>query len=59
MSGTSMSAPVVSGVVALLLQDEPNLNPDQVKYRLMATASQNWSYFANQSGAGTWMPTPL
>jgi serine protease AprX len=42
MSGTSMSAPVVSGAVALLLQDEPNLNPDQVKYRLMATANNSW-----------------
>ncbi len=42
MSGTSMSSAVASGVVALLLQDEPGLNPDQVKYRLMATGS----YFA-------------
>lgn len=39
MSGTSMSSAVASGAVALLLQDEPDLNPDQVKYRLMATGS--------------------
>ena len=52
MSGTSMSAPVVSGAVALLLQDEPNLNPDQVKYRLMATASQAWNYDPLKAGAG-------
>jgi serine protease AprX len=52
MSGTSMSAPMVSGAVALLLQDEPYLNPDQVKYRLTATANQNWNYYASQSGAG-------
>jgi serine protease AprX len=55
MSGTSMSAPMVSGVAALLLQDEPNLNPDQVKRRLMLTAagSGRWTGYTQQrAGAG-------
>jgi serine protease AprX len=53
MSGTSVSAPIVSGAIALLLQDEPNLTPDQVKYRLMATANKTWSgYSASLAGAG-------
>ena len=56
MSGTSMAAPMVAGAVALLLQDEPNLNPDQVKYRIKATANHNifqWPrYNFLQAGAG-------
>lgn len=38
MSGTSVAAPIVAGSIALLLADEPQLNPDQVKARLMKTA---------------------
>jgi serine protease AprX len=37
MSGTSMSAPVVSGVVALMLQENPHLTPDQVKWIISHT----------------------
>ncbi|MFZ1753447.1 MAG: S8 family serine peptidase [Caldilineaceae bacterium] len=38
MNGTSMATAVTSGVVALMLQANPNLTPDQVKYRLMSSA---------------------
>jgi serine protease AprX len=38
MTGTSMSTPIVSGAVALLLQRRPELTPDQVKALLESTA---------------------
>ena len=38
-SGTSQAAAVVSGAVALLLQDRPELSPDQVKALLTSTAA--------------------
>lgn len=38
MSGTSMSAPAVTGIAALVLQANPDLTPAQVKEILMETA---------------------
>jgi serine protease AprX len=37
-SGTSMATGVVSGTVALMLQADPSMGPDRVKYALGATA---------------------
>jgi serine protease AprX len=39
LSGTGMSAPMVSGATALLLQGVPNLSPAQVKLALQAGAT--------------------
>lgn len=58
MSGTSQSAAVVSGVVALMLTQEPTLTPDEVKCRLMdgahaaLTSDGKLAYSVFQQGAG-------
>jgi serine protease AprX len=38
-SGTSQAAAVVAGAAAMLLEDRPELTPDQVKYLLTSTAT--------------------
>ena len=52
-SGTSMSTATVSGVVAQMLQKNPNLTPDQVKARLTGTAKSISTMNPNTSGAGS------
>ncbi len=58
MSGTSQATAVVSGVVALMLTDNPTLTPDQVKCRLISgartarTDSGSLAYSVFQQGAG-------
>jgi serine protease AprX len=37
-TGTSMATATVTGIVAQMLDGEPELTPDQVKFRLMSTA---------------------
>jgi subtilisin family serine protease len=62
MSGTSMATAVASGVVALMLQAQPQLTPDQVKFRLIYTArpalaEAGPAYNHFQQGAGRiWAP---
>lgn len=52
LSGTSMAAPVVAGTVALMLQANPALTPNQVKAILEYTAQVYAGYDPLTQGAG-------
>jgi hypothetical protein len=52
LSGTSMSAPVVTGAVALMLQANPLLTPNEVKAILQYTAEVHDGYDPLTQGAG-------
>jgi serine protease AprX len=51
-SGTSQSAAVVSGAAALILQQRPSLNPDQVKALLKNNATRLTNQPASAQGNG-------
>jgi serine protease AprX len=52
LSGTSMASPVVSGTIALMLQANPALTPNQVKAVLQFTAERRDGYDGLTEGAG-------
>lgn len=41
IQGTSMATPFVTGVIALMLQREPNLTPEDIQLRLRATGQRD------------------
>jgi serine protease AprX len=51
LSGTSMATPVVSGAVALMLQNDPTLSPDTVKARIMKTAWKGFGVYSTSYDA--------
>ena len=54
MSGTSMSTAAVSGIAALILAENPDLTPDQVKYRLTQTARPQVSSATGTAAYSVW-----
>jgi len=58
MSGTSMSTPLVAGAVALLLERQPGLTPNDVKL-LLKKSAVSLRYTPNQQGWGVLNVTGL
>jgi serine protease AprX len=52
ISGTSMACPFIAGTVALMLEVNPSLTPDEVKQILTETATRMPGYEEFQVGAG-------
>ena len=58
LSGTSMSTPMVTGSVALLLERKPDLTPEQVRAILTGSARQDGFTGVSYAGFGGGVPNP-
>ncbi len=55
MQGTSMATPLTTGVIALMLQADPNLGPEQVKQILQESArTDTYTGIISPGGSNTW-----